>query len=155
MEYLNNISVNELLCLGGKLLLLLVSGYLLGEERERSNKVIGSRSITLVLLGAFMFTYISTQIGGDPARIIAQVVTGVGFIGAGMIFKHSANEILNLTTAILIWAVSAIGCMIALGLIVESIIFVLITYLILRANRLERRKEEEEEERIEQEKKLK
>lgn len=133
----------EILAFMGKLFLLIFSGWLIGEERERSNKVIGSRSIILVMLGAFMFTYISTKIGGDPARIIAQVVTGVGFIGAGMIFKHSASEILNLTTAILIWAVSAIGCMIALGFILESIVFVLTAYLILKANRLSDNEQED------------
>lgn len=113
------------------LIILLILGFTLGYERARSNKVIGARSVTLILLGAFTFTFISTVVGGDPARIIAQVVSGVGFIGAGIVFKDGVS-IRNLTTAILVWLISAIGCLLALSLRVEAIVISTITYLVLK-----------------------
>lgn len=114
------------------LIILLCVGFILGTERKDANHVIGVRTISLVLLGSFMFTYISTQIGGDPARIIAQIVTGIGFLGAGLIFKDSSRHIQNLTTAVLVWCISALGCIIALSMRLEALIFTLIIYVILR-----------------------
>lgn len=114
------------------LLILLSCGFILGMERSHSHNIIGVRTISLVLLGSFMFTYISTQIGGDPARIIAQVVTGIGFLGAGLIFKDSSKNIQNLTTAVLVWCISALGCMTALSMRCEVLIFTLIIYIILK-----------------------
>ncbi len=111
--------------------LLLIVGIILGIERERSHKVIGVRSTLLILFGAFIFTYVSTKVGGDPARIIAQVVCGSGFIGAGMIFKAKPDEISNLTTAIFVWVLSGLGVMLALGLY-EVMFFSIIIYLILK-----------------------
>jgi putative Mg2+ transporter-C (MgtC) family protein len=93
--------------------------------------VIGFRSISLILLGSFMYTHISTLIGGDPARIIAQIVTGVGFIGAGMIFKHDSRSIFNLTTAILVWTLSAVGVLLGLNYRLEAIVTALIIFFIL------------------------
>lgn len=119
-----------ILNLAYNLSVLLVLGFILGYERAKSNKVVGARSVTLILLGAFTFTWISTQVGGDPARIIAQVVSGVGFIGAGIVFKDGTN-IRNLTTAILVWTLSGIGCLLALSLRVEAVIISTIVYLIL------------------------
>lgn len=113
------------------LTITLCLGFLIGYERAKSHKVIGVRSVSLILLGAFTFTLISTKVGGDPARIIAQVVSGVGFIGAGLVFKDGAS-IKNLTTAILVWMTSAIGCLIALSYRIESILIAIIVYLILK-----------------------
>lgn len=113
------------------LIILLLIGYILGHERQVSCKIIGIRSITLVLLGAFIFTYMSTIVGGDPARIIAQVATGISFVGAGMIYKNKGDNISNLTTAILIWVLAALGCLVALGLIKESIVLTITIYFIL------------------------
>lgn len=113
------------------LILLLGVGFILGVERK-SHNIIGVRTISLVLLGSFMFTHISTQIGGDPARIIAQVVTGIGFLCAGLIFKDGSKNIQNLTTAVLVWCVSALGCIIALSMQLEALIFTLVIYIVLR-----------------------
>ena len=112
--------------------LLLLIGVLIGYERQKTHGIIGVRSITLVLLGSFMFTYISTFVGGDPSRIIAQVVSGTGFIGAGLIFKRDADSINNVTTAILIWCLSALGCLIGLSYRLESIAIAFIILLILK-----------------------
>lgn len=114
------------------LLFLLIVGVIIGHERQKTHGIIGIRSVTLVLLGSFIFTYISTFTGGDPSRIIAQVVTGTGFIGAGLIFKQEASCINNITTAILVWCLSALGCLIALDHIVESTVIAAIIYIVLK-----------------------
>ena len=111
--------------------LLLIVGIIIGKEREKTHKVIGIRSTLLILIGSFIFTYISTKVGGDPARIIAQVVCGSGFIGAGMIFKTKPDEISNLTTAILVWVLSGLGAMFALGYY-EVMVFSILIFIILK-----------------------
>lgn len=114
------------------LLILLFVGYILGSERANSHNLIGIRTVTLILLGAFVFTYISSRVGGDPARIVAQVVTGTGFIGAGIIFKDGIKNVHNLTTAVLVWVLAALGCLISLSMRIESLVITIIIYVILR-----------------------
>ncbi len=111
-------------------------GVIVGWERQRSSKVIGIRTITLLMLGAFMYTYLSVSIGeSDHARVVAQVVTGVGFIGGGIIFKEGIKDIRNLTTAVLIWAMAAVGCMASLGMRAESCIMTAVILVLLRLSR--------------------
>lgn len=114
------------------LIILLISGVIIGQERQKSHGIVGVRSVTLLMLGSFVFAYMSDKIGGDPARIVAQVVSGVGFIGAGLIFKKDSDKIANITTAILMWCLASVGCLIGLGFIIESIVIVLIIYLVLK-----------------------
>ena len=114
------------------LIITLVIGAIIGYERQTAHGVIGIRSITLVMLGSFIFTYISTFVGGDPARIIAQVVTGTGFLSAGLIFKQDSGCINNITTAVLIWCLSALGCLIGLGYLKEAIIIAFVIVVILK-----------------------
>lgn len=116
------------------LTVLILCGILIGYERQKTNKVIGIRSVILLMLGSFIFTYISTRIGGDPSRVAAQIASGVGFIGAGIIWKSASTNISNLTTAILIWILAALGSMISIGLLKESIVITIIIYIILRFN---------------------
>ncbi|WP_314149406.1 MgtC/SapB family protein [uncultured Leifsonia sp.] len=100
-------------------LLLLVLAFVLsaviGIERERQYKSAGLRTHILVGLGAAMFTLVSaygfTALGmpaTDPSRIAAQVVTGIGFVGAGVIFVNRGN-VVGLTTAASIWVTAAVG----------------------------------------------
>jgi putative Mg2+ transporter-C (MgtC) family protein len=114
------------------LLILLLVGYILGSERANSHNLIGIRTVTLILLGAFVFTYISSRVGGDPARIVAQVVTGTGFIGTGIIFKDGIKNVHNLTTAVLVWVLAALGCLISLSMRIESLVITIIIYVVLR-----------------------
>jgi putative Mg2+ transporter-C (MgtC) family protein len=114
------------------LLILLLVGYILGSERANSHNLIGIRTVTLILLGAFVFTYISSRVGGDPARIVAQVVTGTGFIGAGIIFKDGIQNVHNLTTAVLVWVLAALGCLISLSMRIESLVITIIIYVVLK-----------------------
>lgn len=119
-----------------KILVLILCGGLIGFERQESDKVIGIRSILLLMLGSFIFTFISLNIGGDPARVAAQIASGVGFIGAGIIWKSDAKTVSNLTTAILIWTLAGLGSLIAIGLLKESLTITLIVYIILRFHSL-------------------
>src|SRR5262245_28765240 len=78
----------------------LVLGIVIGVEREMRNKPAGISTHCFVMAGACLFTFISTVADpNSPARIAAQVVSGVGFLGAGMILKSDNNTVRNLTTA--------------------------------------------------------
>ncbi len=99
-----------------KLGLCLLLGTLIGVERELRNKPAGISTHCFVMGGACLFTYISTVADpNSPARIAAQVVSGVGFLGAGMILKSENHTIRNLTTAAAIWFAAAIGMAIGIG----------------------------------------
>lgn len=91
------------------LLLCLIAGFVIGAERESRGKDAGISTHTMVIIGAMLFTYMSSLV--DPAsesRIAAQIVSGIGFLGAGLIVKDGSN-VKNLTTAASIWVAGAIG----------------------------------------------
>ncbi|MFQ5718956.1 MAG: MgtC/SapB family protein [Acidobacteriota bacterium] len=92
-------------------------GLILGAERERKEKAAGLRTMTLVSVGAAVFTMVSMHFGGmagDPGRIAAQIVSGVGFLGAGAILRGERG-VQGLTTAATIWAMAAIGMTVGAG----------------------------------------
>ncbi len=94
-------------------------GGLIGLERELRDKPAGFRTIILICLGACIFTILSQVVGGPDAqgtRIAAQIVTGIGFIGAGAILRDR-QAVFGLTTAATIWAVAAIGMAVGFGLL--------------------------------------
>ena len=100
-----------------KIFLALVLGGALGMERQYHDKPAGFATNCLICLGAMLFTILSQVMGnagGDPGRIAAQIVTGVGFIGAGSILRDG-NKISGLTTAAGVWLVAAIGMAIGYG----------------------------------------
>lgn len=86
----------------------LFCGAILGLEREYRNKSTGLRTIILICLGSTVFTIISHHGQGTDDRISANIITGIGFIGAGVIFKDKMG-VLGLTTAAVIWVAAAIG----------------------------------------------
>ncbi len=91
------------------LILSLISGTIIGAERESRGKDAGISTHTLVITGAMLYTFMSSMV--DPAsesRIAAQIVSGIGFLGAGLIIKEGVN-VRNLTTAANVWAAGAIG----------------------------------------------
>ena len=95
-----------------------ISGMVIGLERQWHHKQAGLGTNTLVALGAAIYVLISLQLtteSGDLTRIIGQVVVGVGFLGAGVIM-HRVLDIQGLTTAATIWCSSAIGCLAGAGL---------------------------------------
>jgi putative Mg2+ transporter-C (MgtC) family protein len=95
-----------------RLLTAALLGALLGLEREIKQKAAGLRTNILIAVGSALFTLMSYQLGdpavGDPARIAAQIVTGVGFLGAGAII-HRGGGVEGLTTAATIWVNAAVG----------------------------------------------
>lgn len=105
-----------------QLLLSVLLGFLIGYERENHGKAVGIRTVSLITLGSTLFVLMSPSIiGGDNSRIIAQIVSGIGFIGAGVLIKNDGT-IQGLTTAATIWASAAIGCLVGMGLFIESIV---------------------------------
>ncbi len=99
-------------------MIAILCGIIVGVEREKKEKAAGLRTLTLVTVGAAVFTMISLSVGesqGDPGRIAAQVVSGVGFLGAGAILRGERG-VQGLTTAATIWAMAAIGMTVGLGL---------------------------------------
>src|SRR3989475_10748749 len=95
-----------------KLLLAAVLGGVIGLERELRDKPAGLRTNILICLGSTLFMSISTRVaevlGGDPTRIAAQIISGIGFLGAGAVL-HSHGFVLGLTTAATIWVVAGVG----------------------------------------------
>lgn len=84
-------------------------GAIIGIDREYMNKAAGLRTLILISLGSCLFTIFSTLItNGTPDRIASNIVTGIGFLGAGVIFKED-NRVKGLTTAASIWVTAAIG----------------------------------------------
>ncbi len=107
-----------------RLVTALLAGMLIGLERQWHHKSAGLRTNTLVAAGAALFVLLSinlTQEQGDVTRIIGQVVTGIGFLGAGIIFKEGFS-VHGLTTAATVWCSSAIGSIAAAGYFIETLI---------------------------------
>ena len=123
-----------------KLLLSLVLGGIVGIERKRKGQMAGVRTFALICMGSTLAMIVSAYIPiiynlkvGDPARVAAQVVSGVGFLGAGAILQNKGS-IRGLTTAAGIWIVAALGLAIGVGLYLIAIIttaFILFTLVSL------------------------
>ncbi|MDB5197773.1 MAG: hypothetical protein JWP88_2144 [Flaviaesturariibacter sp.] len=117
-----------------RLLLVIFVGGLIGAEREFRSKSAGFRTMILICLGSFLFTTFSILIGNSTNdRIASNIVTGIGFLGAGVIFK-SDNRINGITTAATIWATAALGMGIADGayaLVLISTALILASLLLL------------------------
>jgi len=117
---------NDLVAIGVSLL----AGSLVGLEREYKNKSAGFRTIVLICLGATTFTIVSRYGLGSDDRIAANIITGIGFIGAGVIFKDKFS-VMGLTTAAVIWIVAGIGMAAGVGYYSLSLFLAVTTVLIL------------------------
>jgi putative Mg2+ transporter-C (MgtC) family protein len=98
-------------------LISVICGALVGAERERQEKPAGLRTLILVCLGSTAFTmasYAFTTTTGDSGRVAAQIVTGIGFLGAGAIL-HGSGFVRGMTTAATIWAIAATGMVVGIG----------------------------------------
>ena len=115
-----------------RLTLAVVIGGIIGAEREYRNKSAGFRTMIMISLGACLFTVFSEHdglmMGSD--RIAANIVTGVGFLGAGVIFK-SDDRVIGLTTAVTIWLVAALGMGVGNGYYLSSLIGCALTMIVL------------------------
>lgn len=114
-----------------KILLALILGGLIGFERQYRAKAAGFRTIIIICMGTTLFTMLSSRFGwGDPSRIAAGIVTGIGFLGAGAIIRNE-GFISGLTTAATIWFIAAVGISIGLGYYELSIFSVLVILVVL------------------------
>ncbi len=120
-----------------RVLLAALLGGLVGLERERHQRPAGLRTYMMVAVGAALFTLLSREAfpGSEPARIAAQIVTGIGFLGAGTIIRTEA-AITGLTTAAGLWVVAAIGMAVATDLIWLAICTTFVVLIILELSAL-------------------
>lgn len=110
-----------------------VLGGAIGLERELGGKPAGLRTNILICIGSVLYTHLSiAMVGGtsDPTRVAGQIVTGVGFIGAGTIL-HARGAVVGLTSAATIWVVAAIGVALGSGYYLEGIATTLVVLVVL------------------------
>lgn len=117
-----------------KLGLALLLGGVIGAEREYQDKAAGLRTMIFISVGATLFTLLSRRLSttGDPGRIAAQIVSGVGFLGAGAIL-HQRGQVRGLTTAATVWLVSAIGMAVGSDQVLLAIWVTIIALVVLAA----------------------
>ncbi len=127
-----------------KLVLSLVLGSCIGYERKRKGQIAGVRTFSLISMGAtlsmVLSIYVPQVIGhGDPTRIAAQVVSGIGFLGAGAIIQMK-GAVRGLTTAAGIWMTAALGMAVGAGMYVVAVVAMfLILFILLQLERIEHR----------------
>lgn len=110
----------------------LLIGLIIGAEREYQNKSAGLRTFVLISFGACVYTILSQKIGPQsPDRIASNIITGIGFLGAGVIFKEE-NKIGGVTTATTIWATASLGMAVGSDHIYLGLLGTLLVIIILR-----------------------
>ena len=131
-----------------------IAGGALGIERESSNKSAGLRTNMIVSVGAAIYVMISAVLlegstTGDPSRVMGQIVTGIGFLGAGVIL-HQGSSVKGLTTAATIWCSAALGCLAGFGMYWElaasTVLIIIINTVLRKADFLFVKKNKEKEE---------
>jgi len=127
--------IEILLPISIKILIATICGSLVGWEREVKNKFAGLRTNLLICVGSCIFTICSFYAGNvyssDPTRVLSTIVTGVGFLGGGVIMKDH-DKIIGITTAAFIWVISGIGILCGMGLIIIPIILTIGLLLVSR-----------------------
>ena len=121
------------LILAGRLVLAAFLGAVIGYERELRGRSAGLRTFAAVALGACLFSIISYVVvprGNETTRIAAQIVTGVGFLGAGVIL-HGQGHISGLTTSATLWAAAAVGMAVGYGLYILAVVATLLLGLLV------------------------
>ena len=125
-----------------RVLVATVLGFMIGFERELTSKFAGLRTHILVCIGSCIFTILSIMVFptvaanghyeayGDPARIAAQILTGIGFIGGGTVLRHGSS-VFGLTTAATLWTTASIGMAVGCGQIILAVVATLLTMCVL------------------------
>lgn len=141
-DLLNGLNSDLLL----RILISITLGFIIGIERELTNKSAGLRTHILVCLGSTIFTILSiygfvdtpfpdgVRVAHDPARIAAQILTGIGFIGGGAVLHHGVS-VYGLTTAATLWITASIGMAVGTGsypIAIVAAILTLITLVVIR-----------------------
>ena len=112
----------------GKLLLAAFCGAVIGWQRDRRQYVAGLRTMALVAIGASIFTSVDETFGDD--RVVANIVTGIGFLGAGIIFRDGVT-VRGITTAATVWSVAAIGVAVGAELYLLALVATPLVFVIL------------------------
>lgn len=118
------------LAMVGRLAFAAVLGALMGLERELRGYPAGVRTVALVTMGAALFTEVSQVMGGDD-RVAAGIVTGIGFLGAGVIFREAGWTVHGITTAATIWAAAAVGMAVGRELLLVAGLGAVIIFILL------------------------
>ena len=125
MNYIDSEILSLLPYFVPKVLVATLCGVIIGIDRELKQKVAGVRTFILISVGCAVFSAISVLMSDnqiiDPTRIIGQIITGIGFLGAGVIVKND-DKIIGVTTAAFIWCISAVGVLAGIGAIWTPII---------------------------------
>ena len=129
------IDVNEFYNLLTKVIISILCGLVIGINRERKQKAAGIKTNVLICLGSTVYTYISLLsitpgMTADPNRAMAQIISGIGFLGAGAILR-SGGGVIGLTTAASIWVVAAIGASIGMGAYYVALVTLIGVMLVL------------------------
>lgn len=133
-----DVSTADQLDIVGRLVVAGLLGAFIGLERELRGYPAGIRTIALVSLGSCLFTDVSGMFTGDGGRIAAQVVSGIGFLGAGVILREGYS-VRGITTAATIWSSAAIGMAVGLELFVVGVLGSIFIFAVLEARPVTRR----------------
>jgi putative Mg2+ transporter-C (MgtC) family protein len=131
------VPVDDQLAILGRLALAAALGGLIGLERELRGYPAGIRTMALIAMGSVLFTDVSQILGGDD-RVAAGIVTGIGFLGAGVIFREGYT-VRGITTAATIWASAAIGMAVGRELYLVGSLGTLLVFVVLEARPFTRR----------------
>lgn len=124
------------------LALCVILGFVIGAERESRGKDAGISTHVLVIAGAMLFTFLSALVDvTSTSRIAAQVITGIGFLGAGLILKDGSN-VKNLTTAASLWVAAGVGMAIGFGFYTIAVIAAVVSAIVPRIPHFHRRNPE-------------
>jgi putative Mg2+ transporter-C (MgtC) family protein len=136
IDFLQGLTAHFLIGLG----LSFLAGFIIGLERESKGKPAGISTHCFVIGGSMIFSYLSGQV--DPnstSRIAAQIVTGIGFLGAGLILKSEEDKrVTNLTTAASIWFSCSIGMSFGFGFYFMGIVAIVFAVLVARIPKITR-----------------
>jgi putative Mg2+ transporter-C (MgtC) family protein len=128
---LTNVELSILTVLWRSALAALI-GLAIGWERRASGAPVRARILALVAMSTTALTAISLQIPlGDPSRIPAGLLTGIGFIGAGLVMRDAQGQVRGLTTAASLWAITGISIAIGLGYVVAGILLAMLVYVVI------------------------
>lgn len=131
-----------------RLIIAMIMGAIIGYERATKKSTAGLRTFSIVCVAAALTMIINEHLvdiygSGDPSRLAAQVISGIGFLGMGSIILTSRNQIRGLTTAATLWATAILGIAIGAGMIVTSFIaFVIMMFIIIMLSSISKRLEQ-------------
>ena len=142
MDLVNQFTIDDQLSIMLRVAVVAVLAGLIGWERDRAGKAAGTRTMALVGISATLIVAIGEVLNsslnlGDPTRALHAVVTGIGFLGAGLIFTTGkSNEIQGVTTSATVFTTACMGIAVGLGFLWTAIFFTIITVVILRSTHL-------------------